>query len=221
MIKNYLELCKKLKLNLKKECTLTFIIFLTIVLIGFVLMFIDSFISGFLMIMCSFLYFYSHYSSLKNSYNQLVISKEIAFNGFYRYVVTLLKNNHILYSALKASLEYSDEVLLDDINELIEDIENDTTIEPFLKFMNNFNDESIKQMIMLLYKTQEVGVANEVLNSINECMVYLQDTSIKSYTSIESKKVERYYIYPIVLSTAVVLLITSYVFSLLGSSMYV
>ena len=87
--------------------------------------------------------------------------------------------------------------------------------------MNNFHDESIKQMIMLLYKTQEVGVANEVLNSINECMVYLQDTSIKSYTTIESKKVEKYYIYPIVLSTAVVLLITSYVFSLIGSNMYV
>ena len=221
MLKKYLELCKKLKLNIKKECTLTFIIFALIIICGITLMFVDSVMSGFLMIMCSFLYLYSHYQSLKSSYLQLITSKEIAFNGFYRYVVTLLKNNHILYSALQASLQYSDDVLLEDINELINDIENDTSIEPFIKFMNNFNDESIKQMILLLYKTQEVGIVNEVLSSINECMVYLQDTSIKSYTVTESKKVEKYFIYPLILSSIVILLITSYVFSLLGSDLFV
>lgn len=221
MLKQYLELCKKLKLNIKKDCTLTFIIFALINICGIVLLFVDSVMSGFLMMMCSFLYLYSHYQTLKANHSNLIITKEIAFNGFYRYVVTLLKNNHILYSALQASLQYSDDVLIDDINELINDIENDTSIEPFIKFMNNFNDENIKQLILLLYKTQEVGIANEVLSSINECIVNLQDTSIKSYTTSESKKVEKYFIYPLILSSTVILLITTFVFSLLGNNLHV
>lgn len=222
MFKEYINLCKKLKLNLKKECTFTFMMVVALIALGCILMFVESStIIGVMIIVYGFVYYFSHYSSLKSSYNQLVISKEIAFNGFYRYVITLLKNKHILYSALQASLQYIDEVLVDDVNDLIMEIENDTSIEPFLKFLDNFSDETIKQMILLLYKTQEVGLVDEVLNSINECMVYLQDSSIDKYIQTESKKVEKYMIYPIIFSVLVILIITSYVFSLIGSGSYV
>lgn len=221
MFKDYLNLCKKLKLNLKKECTLTFMIVVTLIVFGLIMIFSKSTIIGLIIFVYGFVYYFSHYSSLKSSYNQLIISKEIAFNGFYRYVITLLKNNHILYSALQASLQYIDEVLLDDVNDLIMEIENDTSIEPFIKFMDNFSSETIRQMILLLYKTQEVGLVDEVLNSINECMVYLQDSSIDKYIQTESKKVEKYMIYPIVFSSIVILIITSYVFTLIGSGTYV
>ena len=149
------------------------------------------------------------------------LTKEIAFNGFYRYVITLLKNNQVLYGALQSSLEYVDEVLYDDVNNLIIDIEEDTSLIPFLKFSENFNDETIKQMIVLLYKTQDVGVIDEVLNSINVCMVNLQDTSIKSYIEKEEKIIEKYYIYPIILSAGVILVVTMFVFTMIGDGLFV
>ena len=89
------------------------------------------------------------------------------------------------------------------------------------RLLSNFDDDTIKQMIILLFKTQEVGIINDVLDSINECMVHLQDTSIKNYIDKEEKKIEKFYMMPIILSAAAMLIISFYVFSLIGQGIYV
>ena len=221
MFNKYKEMCKKLKINFKKDFSLTLSIFLIMIIASITLFFFYSYITLCLGIMCSFLYLFTHFENLKASLKQLTNAKEIAFNGFYRYVVTLLTNGNVLYSALQMSTEYVDNVLVDDVNELIADIENDTSIEPFFKFMSNFNDESIKQMILLLYKTQEVGIINDVLDSINESMINLQDNSISNYISKEEKNIERFYMVPILLSALVMVFISLYIFSLIGEGIYV
>ena len=160
-------------------------------------------------------------TSLKAKLRQLTYSKEIAFSGFYRYVIALIKNGHILYSALQSSLDYVNEVLTGDVGQLISEIEVDTSLQPFLNFMENFEDETIKQMIILLYKTQDTGVIDEVIESVNECMVNLQDTSIKNYIFKEEKNIEKYYPIPIVLSAIVMIIVTMYIFTLIGGGSYV
>ena len=87
--------------------------------------------------------------------------------------------------------------------------------------MESFNDETIKQMIMLLYKSQDVGVIDEVLVSINECMVNLQDNSINNYIAKEQKVIEKYFMWPILLSAAIIIVVTMYVFSMIGDGIYV
>lgn len=221
MLNNYKKLCIKLKLNYKKQLSVLIVIGVLLVLISILASIFYSIVIGFSVFIVLLIYVLIHYIDLKSKEKQLINAKEIAFNGFYRYVITLLKNEHILYSALQSSLEYIDEVLYDDVNELIIGIENDTTLEPFLKFMDSFNDETIKQMIILLYKTQDVGVIDEVLNSINECMVNLQDNSIKNYIAKEEKVIEKYYIFPIILSAVIILVVTMYVFSMIGEGIYV
>ena len=221
MLKSYKNLCSRLRINFKKDFSFVLTIVMLFMLGGMAVILMYDKIIGLMLSVVGIMYFVAHYNSLKSRLKQLTYAKEIAFNGFYRYVITLLKNNHILYSALKASTEYVDEVLVDDVNELINEIEIDTTLQPFLNFMNNFDDENIKQMIILLYKTQEVGAVGGVLDSINECMVNLQDTSIKNYIKKEESKIEKYYMIPIMLSAIVMVLVSFYVFSLIGEGIYV
>lgn len=221
MIEKLKLLCGRLKIDFKKDLIITIVVFSFILAVGVVLSFVYSLIIGIIIWVMGFIYVFLHYSNLKSSVKQLTNSKEIAFNGFYRYVVTLLKNNHILYSALQASLEYVDEVLVDDVNQLINEMENDTTMEPFLNFSISFDDENIKQMIILLYKTQDSGIIDDVLDSINDCIVNLQDTSIKNYIYKEEKKIEKYYMFPIILSAVVMIMVSFYVFSLIGEGLYV
>lgn len=221
MIEKLKLLCGRLKIDYKKDLIITIVVFSFILAVGVVLSFVYSLIIGIIIWVMGFIYVFLHYSNLKSLVKQLTNSKEIAFNGFYRYVVTLLKNNHILYSALQASLEYVDEVLVDDVNQLINDMENDTTMEPFLNFSMSFDDENIKQMIILLYKTQDSGIIDDVLDSINDCIVNLQDTSIKNYIYKEEKKIEKYYMFPIILSAVVMIMVSFYVFSLIGEGLYV
>ena len=221
MIEKLKLLCGRLKIDFKKDLIITIVVFSFILAVGVVLSFVYSLIIGIIIWVMGFIYVFLHYSNLKSLVKQLTNSKDIAFNGFYRYVVTLLKNNHILYSALQASLEYVDEVLVDDVNQLINDMENDTTMEPFLNFSMSFDDENIKQMIILLYKTQDSGIIDDVLDSINDCIVNLQDTSIKNYIYKEEKKIEKYYMFPIILSAVVMIMVSFYVFSLIGEGLYV
>lgn len=221
MIEKLKLLCGRLKIDFKKDLIITIVVFSFILAVGVVLSFVYSLIIGIIIWIIGFIYVFLHYSNLKSLVKQLTNSKEIAFNGFYRYVVTLLKNNHILYSALQASLEYVDEVLVDDVNQLINEMENDTTMEPFLNFSMSFDDENIKQMIILLYKTQDSGIIDDVLDSINDCIVNLQDTSIKNYIYKEEKKIEKYYMFPIILSAVVMIMVSFYVFSLIGEGLYV
>lgn len=221
MIEKLKLLCGRLKIDFKKDLIITIVVFSFILAVGVVLSFVYSLIIGIIIWVMGFIYVFLHYSNLKSLVKQLTNSKEIAFNGFYRYIVTLLKNNHILYSALQASLEYVDEVLVDDVNQLINDMENDTTMEPFLNFSMSFDDENIKQMIILLYKTQDSGIIDDVLDSINDCIVNLQDTSIKNYIYKEEKKIEKYYMFPIILSAVVMIMVSFYVFSLIGEGLYV
>lgn len=221
MIEKLKLLCGRLKIDFKKDLIITIVVFSFMLAVGVVLSFVYSLIIGIIIWVIGFVYVFLHYSNLKSLVKQLTNSKEIAFNGFYRYVVTLLKNNHILYSALQASLEYVDEVLVDDVNQLINEMENDTTMEPFLNFSMSFDDENIKQMIILLYKTQDSGIIDDVLDSINDCIVNLQDTSIKNYIYKEEKKIEKYYMFPIILSAVVMIMVSFYVFSLIGEGLYV
>lgn len=211
----------KLKISISKDLAITISVMLIIIGIGIYISIKQMMIFGVMISAYSLIYLLMHFLSIKSKYKQLVNAKEIAFNAFYRYVITLLKNNNILFSALQTSLVYIDEVLIDDVNELICNIENDTSLEPFLIFMNNFEDESIKQMIIMLYKVQEVGVIDEVLDSINDSIIKIQDTAINNYILKEEKKIERYYFIPIILSALIMLLISYYVFTLLGEGLYV
>ena len=220
-MKNYIFMCRKLNINYKKDLMVTIVIELFFILGAFFLYSMMNQFYGIVSLFCGLLYLIFHFMNLKSLLKQLTNAKEIAFNGFYRYIVTLLKNNNVLYGALQASLEYVDDILINDVNELISDIENDTSIEPFFKFMENFDDEMIKQLILLLYKTQEVGIINHVIESINECITQLQDTSLMRYLDKETSKIQRYYIFPIALSAIVMILVTIFIFMKLGEVIYV
>lgn len=221
MFKKYKETCQKLKISFKKDLFATLSVMIVLLLAGIFCLIINYLLISIILIGLSLCYYIMHESSLNSRLKQLVYAKEIAFSGFYRYVIALIKNGHILYSALQSSLEYVNEVLTDDITNLINEIEVDTSLQPFLNFMDNFEDETIKQMIILLYKSQDSGVIDEVIESVNECMVNLQDTSIKNYISKEEKSVEKYNAIPLVLSALVMIIVTMYIFTLIGSGSYV
>ena len=221
MIKNYRVLCEKLKINYKKDITLTLIISLVLFLGGIIVIFISQSIVGLFVSFIGMSYFLSHYFSLKSSYSQLIDAKQIAFNGFYRYVVTSLENGEILYSALKSTIEYCDEVLVEDVETLISEIETDTTLQPFLNFAEIFKSEQIRQLVILLYHAQEASNVSAIIERINEVLLLMQDDSIDVYINKEAKKIEKFSILPIALTAIVMLIVTMYIFSMIGSGIYV
>ena len=77
-----------------------------------------------------------YYYALTKRYNKLINEKEIAFYGFYRNILNYLENNETLYSALNLEKEYIDIILKDDLDNLISDIQNDTSLLPFINLQS-------------------------------------------------------------------------------------
>ena len=221
MLNKYKELCETLQISFKKDFFITLSLLIIFLVSGGILLVFFQSIIGFFMLIMGICYLFFHFTSLLSNKKQLIDSKEIAFNGFYRYIVSSLENGEILYAALKKSLEYVDNILQIDIENFIFEIENDTSLQPFINFSNVFNDENIKQMIIMLYQTQESETTNLVLERINSCLINLQDNAINSYSQKEENKIEKYFIIPLVLSAIVIVVVSFFIFSLIGDGIYV
>ena len=221
MLNKYKELCETLQISFKKDFIITLSLLIIFLVSGGILLALFQSIIGFFMLIMGICYLFFHFTSLLSNKKQLIDSKEIAFNGFYRYIVSSLENGEILYAALKKSLEYADNILQMDIENFIFEIENDTSLQPFINFSHVFNDENIKQMIIMLYQTQESETTNLVLERINNCLINLQDSAINSYARKEENKIEKYFIIPLVLSAIVIVVVSFFIFSLIGDGIYV
>jgi len=221
MFKEYRLLCKKCKVDFNKELIIGGVIVLVLIGLAIYLSINNSVTLGLACISLILLYYVYRISMLNDKAKQITAAKEIAFNSFYRYLISYLSNGNILYSSLQSTLEFVDPILKDDVEVLISDIELDTSLQPFLNFQENFDDDNIRQMILLLFKTQENGNIENVLDSINECMMNLQDTSIEIYVTSEKRKIEKYYIFPIILSAIVIIMLSLFIFNSIGDGIYV
>lgn len=174
-----------------------------------------------LLIPAMLIIYFFNYSVLIQQYRKLVNSKEIAFQGFYRNLLNYLENNETLFGALNLELEEVDNILLPDVQQLIQDMNEDTSLQPFLTFSENFHNELIKQMILILYQTQESGVLEEVLENINSTLMQMNNKSIETHIEFEKKKIEKYHFYPLLLSAAIIILFAVYSLITLGGNFIV
>lgn len=131
----------------------------------------------------------------------------------YQFLINMLANKIILYNALKECLPYIDETLNEDIQEWIVNIEQDSSIQPFIQFSNHFENASIHQMVLLLYYAQENGNKIEMLEEMNQTVFRLQEDAVQIGLNIQIKKLESFSMIPLLLSAIIIILFSLFNFS--------
>ncbi len=204
--------CEKLQINYKKNLLNLLLKVGALAILSIVAIFTISYQVG-IIILCLILPVYLiHSMQLESRYRNLVAAKEIAFFGFYRYLINMLENKIIIYNALKETVELIDEALKPDVLKLIEDIENDSSIQPFIDFSNQFENVQIKQMILILYQSQENAKNAKLLDNMGNTLFQIQNDSLEDYVEKEVKGLEKYYFFPLVLSALAIVLFSIFVF---------
>ena len=85
------------------------------------------------------------------------------FTNLFSYFKIYINNGYSVYSALKEIEQFANESLKKQLKTLIEEIDSDKSIEPFIKFSQNFNEVIVEEMMLTIYQMVDDGVNSQHL----------------------------------------------------------
>lgn len=216
MIRKYKELCKKLKINYSNDATLCIGIFILVTILTIILAILVSYKTIIIGVIIYFLFIYFHVSNLNRKYTVLTLKKEKAFKELFISIINNLKNKNSFIESINKSLIICDEVLIDDINNFLLELENDQSLDVFIRLSDNFNDENVKLMILYLSKFYELSDCEYALFNIEQFCLTSKDNTDEELIIQNTNKINNYRFIPIILSSLSVIIIFAYVFSSIG-----
>lgn len=189
-IKNNINI---LGLDYKKEIT-KFFIFLSIMLLinigGFFLSknLLILLIGVLCIVVFSFAYFY-RYSLLVEKRKAKNVNLFIDYFSYFRIYIF---NGESVYSALEKTIEFADESLKPMIEGLLSEINEDKTINPFIRFSFNFDSKLIEEIMISIYEMIENG---NNFNYINQFTSLFENFKNRTNKEDSERRYEKYDIY--------------------------
>ena len=197
------------KKAIKNRVRKTIVLFLLVVVLGFLLKNVYIIFSSLLV---SIIYYKLQYYFIKNERNKTVDLKRKMFPSFIKKLLILLRTNNI-YISLNKLLEFTDDPIKKHLKELISDIDNDKSIEPYIKFANNMEFIEVYQVMIMLYTFFEKSMSETHLISLENMITQLYENEVEDV--IESKK-RLMWMYPnFVILSMLVLIFSIAIFMLL------
>lgn len=147
-----------LGLSVSKEIT-TAVLMNTIILLGSgVLYFFQQNviyfgIAGVLLVIFNFLYF-TRYKRYEEAMSAATKSEFVNIFTFFK---IYLHNGYSVYSAFKEIRNFAEKDLLSRIIDLLKEIDEDKSVQPFVRFGRKFNDLMIEEMMISLYQMIDDG----------------------------------------------------------------
>lgn len=107
----------------------------------------------------SFLYFYRYDSKI----DSLQAQNTEEFTNLFSYFRIFIHNGYSVYSALKEIQNYANESLKKMLQILLDEIDEDKSIQPFITFAKNFNEIIIEEMMISIYQMIDDGENSDYL----------------------------------------------------------
>ncbi len=111
---------------------------------------------------------------------------EEEFVHVFVYFGLFVKNGRPVYNALEDCIRYCSDSLGEKIRIMLEEIDGDKTIGPYMNFAKNFENLEIKQVLISIYKMSIEGNGEEYLNQFDTLFAALSNA--KRTKSIEKEK---------------------------------
>ena len=153
-----------LGLNPKKEFLIILIVDLLFLGIGVALFLLfkqliysASFVGLIFMFDLAFL---SRYSRQINDINTKNLQEFAVIFGYFR---IFIRNGYSVYSALKEIINFSNPRLKKLLGELVSEIDDDKTVQPFVKFAKQFNEIIVEEMMISIYQMIDDGQTSDYL----------------------------------------------------------
>lgn len=185
-MKNLFDKMNKLGYSAKKEISKFFIIEAVVVVIA-VLAFVllneitITIVGSIFALVFGFLYF-SRYTNKIEQINKKNIED---FSNLFSYFRIYIHNGFSVYSALKEIMLFASPELRELLEILIRDIDNDKTVQPFVKFARNFNEIIVEEMMISIYQMIDDGEQSEYLQQFE--LIFDKFSEVMYQKSLRSK----------------------------------
>lgn len=146
-----------------KNIMITILIFSSFVLLDY------FFISG---------YYSKKKSILKERENELI--------ALISYFDVYIRNNNNVYQSFKLIIPYCSNWMKKQVEELINEIDDDKTVQPFINFAHLFNNISIQSLMLSIYQMVEQGESHEQLTHFD--VIFDEISKNRNNEMIEQKK---------------------------------
>lgn len=217
MFKKLKERVNNLHISFNKEIV-RFVIITIVLVVGFVVAAIISKIYPLLIIMMmvlivfAYLYF-SRYKTLEKKNKREDLLEFVNLFTFFR---IYLKNGYGVYSALKEIATFANPSLKENLIILINEIDNDKSITPFINFAHKFDELLIEEMMVSIYQMIDDGSSSNYLVQFELIFDKFSETLHKEQIELKDHRLANLTATSLIGSAYLIVLITVGVITLIG-----
>lgn len=164
-MKKLIEKMNKLNLNVKREFVIFLAVNIGLILVGTLIgiflkkpLYIG--ISGGIVVIFS-IYYISRYGMKLDQIEETNLND---FSNLFCYFRIYLKNGFNVYSALKEITLFANPVLKEKLEQLIKEIDEDKSVQPFINFSSNFKDIIVEELMISVYQMVDEGETDNYLS---------------------------------------------------------
>ena len=218
MKKNKLkELVESVGLSYKKEMS-KIIIINAVMLIGYVLIyiFLRNIIYTILLVILTAVIDYfllTRYNDIKKT---ILKNHENELIALLSYFEVYLKNNSNVYQSFVQLIPYSSDWMKDKIEQLLREIDEDKTVQPFVNFALNFQMLSVHSLMLSIYQMVDQGENSEQLNNFTLIFDELSHNRNKEMIEQKEKSLSNMSTFPLIGAGLITITLTISVLSILG-----
>lgn len=158
-------------------------------------------------------FMFSSYGSLKA---KIIAAREDEFIVVLSYFEMFINNNKNVYQAFKMTVKYCSLWMQDKIENLIKQIDDDKSVQPFVNFANNFTSPVVGNVMLSIYQMVDQG---EEKGQMSEFTLLFEQLSKSHQEDLIDKKrnsLDSMNSFPLIGAGGITILVTFCIVSLLG-----
>ncbi len=144
------------------------------------------------------------------------IALEKEFVHIFSFFEIFLRNRIPVYSALHQLLSYASESMAEKLRTLIEEIDQDKTVEPYVHFASHFSSLAIKEVMISIYLLVEQGENDAYLRQFSTLFSTFSKEEKKMMREKRLTSLANLHFFPLVGSAVTMIMITIGIMNAIG-----
>lgn len=195
------------------------LLFGNLILVSFILVvlfFWKNILSIVSLFICLIAFNFWYFSSIQHSKNSELEMHRLEFVQFISFFQIFLKNGCNVYNALKKASDFSSLFLKQLIDGLLESIDRDKTIIPFIQFAKHFSDATIEKVVISIYQMIDEGNNSKYLTKFNLLFERISEEKMNQSFYSYQRKLDSITLFPLVGAAIITISISFGIISMLG-----
>ena len=145
---------------------------------------------------------------LKNRENELV--------SIITYFDVYIRNNSNVYQSFNQLLPYCSDWMKEKVEDLLREIDEDKTVQPFVNFANNFKSLSTHSLMLSIYQMIDQGESSDQLKHFNVIFDEVSKNRNKEMIEQKEKALSNMSIFPLIGAGLITIALTISILTILG-----